>query len=126
MANPEWPTIILTNILLPILVAVLTYILVDRLGEWKRRKMYSRLGVAIIESLQEEVDNGIKLMTDALNAAQDSSTTAPPPALLPKEELEWNVNDTRRSIASNYRDIRKKSVQWLPATSVPNSLQKLF
>jgi len=47
--------------------------------------MYSRLGVAIIESLQEEVDNGIKLMTNALDAAQDSSTTAPPPALLPKK-----------------------------------------
>jgi len=92
MANHEWLTIILTNILLPILAAVLTYILVDRLGEWKRRKMYSRLGVVIIESLQEEVNNGIKLMTNALNAAQESSTTAPLTALLPKKS--WSGMST--------------------------------
>ena len=85
MTTLDWLTTLVTNIILPILVAVLTYILVDRLGEWQKRRMYSKLGVAIIESLQEEIDNGITQMTNALIAAQDNSASAPPPALLPNK-----------------------------------------
>jgi hypothetical protein len=58
----------LNTILLPIVIAVVTYILVDRLGEYKKRRDYSRLGVAIIESLLEEVDTGITIMSRALKA----------------------------------------------------------
>jgi hypothetical protein len=58
-----------------IIVAVLTYLAVNRLGEWQKRKMYSRLGVAIIESLQEEVWNGIDIMKRTLDAAKNGSIT---------------------------------------------------
>lgn len=92
MANPEWLTTILTGVILPIMVSVSTYILVDRLGEWKRRKMYSRLGVAILESLQEEVDKGIELMKNALEAAQNNNATTPPPELLPNKS--WSGMST--------------------------------
>jgi hypothetical protein len=79
---------LILKFLIPIAVAVVTYIIVDRLGEWRRRRMYSRLGVAIIESLQEEIRHGIEVMTDALNATEDNNTQAPPPALPP--HMSWS------------------------------------
>lgn len=83
MANPVLLNTIFTSVILPIVVAVFSYVLVDRLGEWKKRKMYSRLGVVIIESLQEEIATGVKLMQDALDAVQDTGGKALSPALLP-------------------------------------------
>lgn len=59
-----------SNFLLPIIVAFAAYVVADRHGEWRKRRMYSRLGVAIIESLQEEVQNGIKEMEQLLASAR--------------------------------------------------------
>lgn len=82
----------LQNLLLPILVAVLVYIVVDRLGEWRKRKMYSRLGAVIIESLQEEMRTGIKLMRTTLAATNDPSASGPPVGLLPNRS--WSGMST--------------------------------
>ena len=83
---------VIKNVITPIVIAILTYIVVDRLGEWRKRKTYSKLGVAIIESLQEEIKTGIQVMTDALNITEDQSVNEPPVALLPKKS--WSGMST--------------------------------
>ena len=47
--------------LIPILVGAISYILTSKLNEWKNRRMQSKLGVAIIDSLIEEVNNGVNI-----------------------------------------------------------------
>jgi hypothetical protein len=79
---------IIKNILAPISVAVATYYVVNRLGENEKKKNYSRLGIAIIDSLLEEIDTGITVMTAAMNALEDKSIVIPPGSLLPKRS--WN------------------------------------
>lgn len=93
--DPEWLEglrLVISDFLIPIVVAVATYIMVDRLGEWRKWRTYSRLGVVIIESLQEEIRNGIQLMTSALDAAEDQRANGPPPALLPNRS--WSGMST--------------------------------
>jgi len=81
-----WIENLIKTIIVPIIVALLTYLLVDRLGEYKKRKNYSRLGIAIIESLLEEVRTGINLMIDVLNAIDTNNEL--PRGLLPNKS--WN------------------------------------
>jgi hypothetical protein len=69
--------IFIDSLVLPIIVAVAAYICVDRLGEWKKRRSYSTLGVAIIESLQEEVRNGIKWMTQTSDNMKNLGASPP-------------------------------------------------
>jgi hypothetical protein len=83
---------VLRYFLFPILVAILTYIVVDRLGEWRKRRMYSKLGVVIMESLQEELRTGIKTMKEAWSAANDPHAEAPPRGLLPNKS--WSGMQT--------------------------------
>jgi hypothetical protein len=71
------------NVLFPLLVGGLTYLLVAKLDEWKKRRSYSKLGAAIIESLIEEVKTGIAILDDVQNP-QPTAT----PSLLPKKS--WN------------------------------------
>lgn len=81
-----------TRFLIPIIVAVLTYFIVDRLGVWRDRRMYSKLGIAIIESLQEEINTGIKVMTNMLDILHDEEATGPSANLLPTAT--WSGRDT--------------------------------
>lgn len=93
--DPAWLEVlrlVILNFLFPIIVAITTYIVVDRLGEWRKRRTYSRLGVVIIESLQEEIRTGIRLMTTALNATEDNSANGPPDGLLPNKS--WSGMST--------------------------------
>jgi len=48
----------------PIAVAAVTYWLVKKHDENVKRRQYSTLGVAIMESLLEEVNNGISIMNN--------------------------------------------------------------
>ena len=48
--------------ILPFTVAVITYWLFKKNDEYIKRKQYSMLGVAIIECLLEEIENGIEIM----------------------------------------------------------------
>ena len=70
------------SILLPILVAIVTYLLVDRLGEWKTRRNNCRLGIAILDSLLGEIRTGLKLMNSTFEQTQHVPFQ-PPSALLP-------------------------------------------
>lgn len=56
-------TMFLSDILFPIIVALIAYLIVDRLGEYRKRRLYSKLGVAVIETLLEEVNTGIRLLS---------------------------------------------------------------
>lgn len=53
---------IIEKFLVPIVVATLTYWLFKKHDENIKRRQYSTLGVAIMESLLEEVNNGINIM----------------------------------------------------------------
>jgi len=53
---------IVDNFLLPFFVAVIAYWLFTKYDEWKSRKNYSLLGVAIMNCLLDEVNNGISIM----------------------------------------------------------------
>jgi hypothetical protein len=70
----------LEHILLPLLVAVTSYILLDRLGEWKQRKRVSILGTAILDSLIEEVRTGLRTLKEVdARASIESFPSAPVP-----------------------------------------------
>ena len=57
--------VIVKSFLLPFVVATTTYWLFKRYDERDSRKQYSRLGVAIINSLLEEVNTGLTLMKNS-------------------------------------------------------------
>jgi hypothetical protein len=71
-----------------VVFAVLTYLAVNKIGEWQKRQMYSKLGVAIIEYLQEEIQTGISLMKQALEAAKNKNIRALSTSPLPIESWE--------------------------------------
>lgn len=54
---------VIEKFLIPIAVAVITYWLLKKSDEYIKRRQYSTLGIAIMESLLEEVNNGIDIMT---------------------------------------------------------------
>ena len=87
MCNEKTESIIfiqglIENFIFPFLVAVTSFVLLTRLTVWRDRRDKSRLGVAIIESLIEEVRNGIKIMEESINQQQQPTT------LLPRKS--WN------------------------------------
>lgn len=62
------------NLILPIGIAFLTYWMQTFLGESKTKKNYSKLGVAIMESLIEEVKTGLNTLNSLNDYLQDSTT----------------------------------------------------
>lgn len=50
------------DILLPLTIGVISYLLFAKFDQWKIRKKQSRLGEAVIDSLIEEVRNGIAIL----------------------------------------------------------------
>ncbi len=68
----------------PVSVALIVYYIVDTRGEFRKRRMYSRLGVAIINELQEEIQNGIRAMRAAEVAIEDDTIESPPATALPR------------------------------------------
>ena len=55
--------------ILPIAIAVITYLLFKKHDEYIQRRQYSILGIAVMESLLEEVKNGIDIMNNLQSAA---------------------------------------------------------
>jgi hypothetical protein len=55
-------TEIVKDFLMPLSIGVISYILFAKMDQWKTRKKHSRLGVAIMDSLIEEVNNGIIIL----------------------------------------------------------------
>lgn len=65
------------SILAPFLVAALTYFVFGKLDELKKRKMQSRLGAAIISTLEEEVNNGLNTMNNVFNNHSNGQNLLP-------------------------------------------------
>jgi len=71
-----WQPDYLKEIVFPIVVAFVTFLLFKKIDEWKSRRTFSTLGVLIIESLIEEVSTGLSLMKDVLNAKKTLTSIA--------------------------------------------------
>lgn len=59
---------ILKGISGPIFIGFLSYVITAKLDDWKNRRKQSKLGVAIMDSLIEEVENGIRILTHYQNS----------------------------------------------------------
>lgn len=55
-------SLLLSSILAPFLTATLTYFVFGRLDDLKKEKRQSRLGASVLQTLEEEVKNGLKEM----------------------------------------------------------------
>jgi hypothetical protein len=81
----------LKNFVLPVLIGVITYLFVDRLGEWKTRRNNCKLGIAILDSLLGEMRTGLNLMNSTYDQAQQAAFKLPI-ALLPTKS--WSGMQT--------------------------------
>lgn len=61
----SWLQTFAEKFLLPVLVAIAIYWFVSKRDELKKKRAQSRLGVAILETLIEEVENGLKVLQKA-------------------------------------------------------------
>lgn len=75
------PSYLLSNILVPSLVGcfvgLTVYIATFQWGEWSNRRKYSKLGVLIIEMLQEEIRTGIGIISLAESVANNPKILRP-------------------------------------------------
>lgn len=69
--------------LISFIVAIATYMAEAQLGEWKKRRDASRLGVAIIDALLEDVRTGIRVMTEIRDQLVTNDMLAEPIGYLP-------------------------------------------
>ena len=59
---------LISNFLFPLSVAVVSYILLNKLDEWRKRKDQSILGTVIIDSLIEEIKIGYDIINTTLTS----------------------------------------------------------
>ena len=69
--------------LISFVVALITYMTEAQLGEWKKRRDASRLGVAILDALLEDVRTGIRVMTEIRDQLKVKDELAEPIVFLP-------------------------------------------
>jgi hypothetical protein len=79
------------SIVPPVLIAIITYLLVTKLGEWKARRNDCILGIAILNYLLGEIRTGLDLMNSTYAQAQQVAFHLPIP-LLPRES--WSGMQT--------------------------------
>jgi hypothetical protein len=82
-----WIQTFIQNVVAPLIVASVAYYLFGLRDELKKRKNYSRLGAAIIQSLIEEVRTGANSIDAILNNKEGNK-----PILLPRKS--WNGINT--------------------------------
>lgn len=102
-----WLQNVIGNVIFPITVAIITYLLFRKLDEWKRRRSYSKLGIVILESLIEEVKRGLEMIkAPEANSLPRKSwygmTTIPDEVLLRIIEVSKKITP----ISFNLREIR--------------------
>jgi hypothetical protein len=72
---------VLSKILAPFLVSVLTYFVFGKMDDLRKRKRDSKLGVAVMKTLKEEIERGLKEMSRVFELIKkdsnlDSSSTS--------------------------------------------------
>jgi hypothetical protein len=108
------------NVVLPILIAIITYVLVDRLGEWKSRRNDCKLGIAILDSLLGEILTGLDCMNSAYGQLQQP-TPALPSNLLPTETwsgMQTIPDEVLLRIISTSKDV-------VPRSFHPNTIRQV-
>jgi hypothetical protein len=60
----NYTIIVIEKFVIPIAVAVVTYWLFKKSDEYIKRREYSTLGLAVMETLLEEINNGITIMRE--------------------------------------------------------------
>lgn len=87
---------ILKSLIIPLVVGILggvgTYLLVSMFSKSGKKKDVKTLGIAIIESLIEEVNTGIIILEQALKAARENETNILPKTVPPRKS--WNGMNT--------------------------------
>jgi hypothetical protein len=73
LKDSNWIQNLIENVIAPLIVASVAYFLFNMLDELKKRKNYSKLGVAILDTLIEEVTNGRDTIRKVLNPADRST-----------------------------------------------------
>lgn len=64
--DPNWLQAFTENVIAPVIVAAVAYFLFGKIEILRRRRSYSILGVAVLSSLIEEVQNGRNIIRDTL------------------------------------------------------------
>lgn len=75
-----------------ILVGVVTYLCISMFSNRKKKKDVKTLGVAVLDSLLEEVNTGIIILEQALKAAKEDETNILPMTSPPRKS--WNGMST--------------------------------
>ena len=98
---------LILNFIFPFLVAVVSYILLNKLDKWKERRNQSILGAVIIESMIEEVEIGYDYINKTLTSEDHMHPGIPP-------RKSWNgmntiPNEVLLRIIATTKNIKPKS-----------------
>lgn len=90
------------NVIAPIVVAGIAFFLFGKIDELRKRKSYSKLGVAILSTLIEEVQFGRDSIRDTLDPNKNNKPNA-----LPRKS--WNgINTVPDEVLLRILDVTKK------------------
>lgn len=110
-----------SNFLFPLLVAVISYLLLNKLDEWRKRREQSILGSVIIDSIIEEVKGGQEIIINTLTAEDFMDPRVPP-------RKSWDgmstiPDDVLLRIIATTKNVRPKS---FPPREIRTHLKNYF
>jgi hypothetical protein len=119
--DPNWIQNLTETIIAPFVVAAVTYFLFGKVDELRKRKNYSKLGVAILDTLIEEVKLGRDIIRNTLDP---NNRVVPNP--LPRKS--WNgINTITDDVLLRIFEVSKKSKDvGFPAKEVRSHTKNYF
>jgi hypothetical protein len=119
--DPNWIQNLTETIFAPFIVAAVTYFLFGKVDELRKRKNFSKLGVAIIDTLIEEVESGRNSIRNILDP---KNNVIPNP--LPRKS--WNgINTITDDVLLRIFAVSKKSKDvGFPAKEVRSHTKNYF
>jgi len=120
-SDPSWIQKLVETILAPFTVAAITYFLFGKVDELRKRKNYSKLGVAILDTLIEEVKLGRDIIRNTLDP---TNNVFPNP--LPRKS--WmGINTISDEVLLRIFEVSKKSPDvGFPARAVRSHTKNYF
>ena len=101
-SETTWTQTFAENVVAPVLVAAIAYFLFGKIDELRKRRSYSKLGIAILNTLIEEVQNGRDSIRNILDPM---ISTIPNP--LPRKS--WNgINTIPDEVLLRILEVTKK------------------
>lgn len=102
IAETTWIQSFSENVIAPIVVAAIAFFLFGKIDELRKRKSYSKLGAAILNTLIEEVQNGRNSIRDTLDPEKNDM-----PKPLPRKS--WNgINTVPDEVLLRILEVSKK------------------